>query len=318
VPLQTAGSLQTEERAGGNFVYRYRYDLRGKRVNEYLGADADPGTTIKVEQARQEMAEQAALAEYSRQLRKVGFYGADNSTVVTVAALFNAGVFGGGGVLVGTHAFGAILNELGVSALPLPMTEDVDVARARAIELAAQPEGGLLELLKQTGLPFGEVPTLKRGAPSTSFKVRGRNLKVDLLVPARGKPNTAIAVPELRAHAMGLPYLDYLLRDTIPSVLMGRDRIVPVTVPHPGWFCLHKLALYSLRTGGDSPKREKDLLQAAILTTALASKQDFLLSEAIHGMDGKFKAKLKPGAKQALSLLGEDDSVAARLLESLA
>ena len=109
------------------------------------------------------------------------------------------------GVLIGTHAFGAILNELGVSAAPIPMTEDVDVARARAIELAALPEGRLLELLKQTGLPFGEVPTLKRGPPSTSFKVRGRNLKVDLLVPARGKPYTAIAVPELKAHAMGCP-----------------------------------------------------------------------------------------------------------------
>ena len=305
VPLLTAGSLQTEDRAGGKFVYRYRYDPLGKRITEYLGAQDDPGTTAKLEQARQEIAEQAAIAEYSRQLRKVGFYGADNSAVVTVAALFNAGVFGGGGVLIGTHAFGAILNELGVSAAPLPMTEDVDVARARTIELAALPEGGLLELLKQTGLPFGEVPTLKRGAPSTSFKVRGRNLKVDLLVPARGKPYTAIAVPELQAHAMGLPYLDYLLKATIPSVLMGRDRIVPVTVPHPGWFCVHKLALYSLRTGGDNPKREKDVLQAAILAEALAEKHEFLLKEATDGMDSQLKSRIRPGAKRALELAGK-------------
>jgi hypothetical protein len=87
-------------------------------------------------------------------------------------------------VLIGTHAFGIILNELGVSALPFPRTEDVDVERARRIEIAALPEGGLLALLKQTGLPFNEVPQLKRGEPATSFKVHGRQLKVDLLVPA--------------------------------------------------------------------------------------------------------------------------------------
>ena len=44
--------------------------------------------------------------------------------------------------------------------------------------------------------------------------------------------------------------------------------MVPVTVPHAGWYCLHKLALYALRTGADNPKREKDVLQAAVLAQA--------------------------------------------------
>jgi hypothetical protein len=318
VSLLTAGSLQTETRARGQFVYRYRYDAGGKRIAEYLGAASDPATAIKVAQATQEIDDYRAIAEYSRQLRRLGFYGADNSTVATVAALFNAGVFGGGGVLVGTHAYGVILNELGVSASPFPMTEDVDVARAARIEVAGLPEDGLLGLLKLTGLPFHEVPTLTRGGPSTSFKVRGRKLKVDLLVPTRGKPYVPVAVAELGAHAMGLPYLDYLLKDTVSSVLIGRDRIVPVTVPHAGWFCLHKLALYSLRTGADNPKREKDVFQAAVLAQALAHKADFLLAEAMDGMDAKLKSKIRPGVKRALVLLGDGAPEAASLLESLA
>ncbi|MPZ46203.1 MAG: hypothetical protein GEV05_23025 [Betaproteobacteria bacterium] len=314
VPLLTAGSLQTEERSGGKFVYRYRYDASGRRINEYLGAATDPQTAVKAERAREEIAEQAAIAEHSRRLRKIGFYSADNSTLVTVASLFNAGVFGGGGVLVGTHAYGAILNELGVLASPFPMTEDVDVASGRSIELAALPQGGLLALLRQTGLPFHEVPALERGGPATSFKVRGRNLKVDLLVPARGKPYVPVLVPELDAHAIALPYLQYLLRSTISSVLIGRDRIVPVTVPHPGWFCLHKLALYALRTGAENPKREKDVYQGAALAMALAHKQDFLLIEAIESMDSKLKAAIRPGVERALSLIGEDQPEVASLL----
>lgn len=316
VPLLTAGSIQTETRSGGAFVYRYRYNAAGKRVAEYLGPASDAVTHAKVEQARQEMADQAAIADYSRKLRRIGFYGADNSTLVTVASLFNAGVFGGG-VLVGTHAYGAILNELGVSASLFPMTEDVDVARAGRIELAAVPEGGLLRLLEQTGLPFVEVPTLKRGAPSTSFKVRGRKLKVDLLVPARGRPFSTVKVPELGAHAMSLPYLGYLLDETMPSVLIGRDRIVPVTVPHAGRFCLHKLALFTLRTGGDNPKREKDLLQAVLLVAAIVHDQDFLLADAIADMDRGMRAKVRPGVARALKLLETNAPDAARLLEPL-
>jgi hypothetical protein len=318
VPLLTAGSLQTEERAGARFVYRYRYEAGGKRVAEYLGPQAAPATAAKVEQATQEIKDQGEIAEYSRKLRRIGFYSADNSTVVTVASLFNAGVFQGGGMLVGTHAFGIMLNDLGVSASPFPMTEDVDVARARSVELAARPEGGFLELLRQTGLPFHEVPTLKRGGPSTSFKVRGRALKVDLLVPTRGRPYVPVNIPELGAHAMGLPYLEYLVKAANSSVLIGRDRIVPVTVPHPGWFCLHKLALYSLRTGADNPKREKDVFQAAVLAVALTQKQDFLLAEAIERMDSKLRSKVRPGAKRALALVGDQATEAVSLLESLA
>jgi hypothetical protein len=318
VPLLTAGSIRTEPRAGGRFVYRYRYDAAGKRVTEYLGAATEPATTAKLEQARQEMDEQAVIADYCRKLRALGFYSADNSTLVTVASLFNAGVFGGGGVLVGTHAYGVLLNELGISASPMAMTEDVDVVRAGRIELAALPDDGLLGLLKQTGLPFHEVPTLKRGGPSTSFKVRGRKLKVDLLMPTRGKPYVPIAVPELGAHALGLPYLEYLLKDTSAAVLIGRDRMVPVTVPHAGWYCLHKLALYALRTGADNPKREKDVLQAAVLAQALAQKNDFLLTEAIDGMDSKLRTRIRPGVKRALALLGDGAHEAAGLLGSLA
>lgn len=318
VPLLTAGSLQTETRRGGRFVYRYRYDASGKRITDYLGAEADTATAARVAEVRHELAEQAAIADYCRKLRAIGFYSADNSTLVTVASLFNAGVFGGGGVLVGTHVYGVLLNELGVSTSRIAMTEDVDVVRGSRIELAALPEDGMLGLLQQTGLPFHEVPTLKRGAPSTSFKVRGRKLKVDLLMPTRGKPYEAIAVPELNAHAMGLPYLEYLLKATTPSVLIGRDRMVPVTVPHAGWYCLHKLALYSLRTGADNPKREKDVLQATVLAQALIQKGDFLLAEAVDGLDAKLKKRIRPGAKRALALLGDGSPETSAMLASLA
>jgi len=317
VPLATAGSIQLEKRREGRFAYRYRYDAAGRRRAEYLGPEGADDTRERVERARAEIRDADTLAGYSSDLRKIGFYSADNSTVVTVASLFNAGIFGKGGVLVGTHAFGALLNEIGVTAA-IPLTEDVDIARARPIQIAALPKGGLLSLLKQTGLPFHEVPQLKRGAPPTSFKVRGRKLTVDLLVPAKGAPYRAVSVRELGAHATGLPHFEYLLKSPAPSVLLGRDRIVPVVVPHAGRFCVHKLAVYSLRGGLGNPKREKDVFQAALLAAALAREQEFLLDEAIKATDKALRAKLRPGTRRVLELLGEHHPDAARRLEALA
>jgi len=316
VALTTPGSLQVEPRGGRRFVYRYRYDVSGKRVTDYLGPEDEQSTIAKVAEATAEIRDAESLAQYSRDLRRMGFYSADNSTVVTVASLFNAGIFSGGAILVGTHAFGALLNELGVRLYPFPLTEDVDLARPEPIQIAALPKGGLLSLLRDTGLPFHEVPELKRRAHSTSFKVRGKKLKVDLLVPSKGKPYEPLEVPELGAHATGLPHFAYLLRQPSHSVLLGRDRIVPMAIPHAGRFCVHKLAVYSLRS--DSAKREKDLAQAALLAAVLAENQDFLLGDAIEGMDRTLRTKARAGAQRAISLLETSHPAAARLLEALA
>lgn len=317
VPLLTPGTLQTENRGNSRFVYRYRYDANGKRVAEYIGPEGTQDTVARLAVIDEEIRGGLALSEASRALRKIGFYSADNSTVVTVARLFNAGIFRGGAVLVGSHAFGALLNELGVS-VPFPMTEDVDIARAGRIQIGALPRRGFLGLLRETGLSFQEVPELRRGAPPTSFKVRGKALKVDLLVPAKGEPYRSVKVPELNAHATGLPFLEFLLEEPVQSLLLGRDRIVPILVPAAGRYCIHKLAVYALRSGSDNPKRDKDAFQAATLAAVLAEEQDFLLHAAIDAMNKALRAKVRAGARRALQWLGDDYPEAASVLQSLA
>src|SRR4051812_34927781 len=81
VPLVTPGSLQVEERGNARFVYRYRYDAAGARITEYLGPAEDAETAAKMDQARAEIADHERLARYSRDLRRIGFYAADNSTL---------------------------------------------------------------------------------------------------------------------------------------------------------------------------------------------------------------------------------------------
>src|SRR6185369_8094644 len=110
-------------------------------------------------------------------------------------------VFTAGGMLIGSHAYGVLLNQLGVRATPYA-TEDIDIARREALTLEELPEGGFLDILKDSGIEFVEVPSLSRKKPSTSFKKRGRStFHVDLLVPSASEEFTVVPVPELKTHA---------------------------------------------------------------------------------------------------------------------
>lgn len=312
VELRTPGTLVQEPRRSGRpFLYWHRYSPEGKLEKHYVGPLGGAGEAT----ATQQIQELLLLRDTSKKLRKLGFAAVDNSTALTLAVLCNAGVFDRGAVLVGTHAYGALLNSLGARVIPSPLTEDVDIA-AR-LELATVPSRALLDVLKETGLPFVEVPSLRRAEPPTSFKVRGQKLKVDLLVPAKGEPYRSVLVPVLGAYAIGLPYLDYLLHEPVRSIVIGKDRLVPVALPQPGRYCVHKLAVSALRSSG-SAKSDKDVLQAAVLASVLATTREFELEEATDAATRTLKLKARSGATQALRLLEDNYPEAARLIERIA
>ena len=108
----------------------------------------------------------------------------DRKSFATLASLANHGLFRAGALLIGPHAYGALLNAIGVRAVPYA-TEDVDIARREALVLPGVP--AFLDMLRETGIELCAVPQLKHGAPSTSFRERsGSRMHVDLLVPSSG------------------------------------------------------------------------------------------------------------------------------------
>ena len=99
--------------------------------------------------------------------------------------------------------------------------------------------------------------------------------------------------------------------------MIGRDRMVPVTVPHSGRFCIHKLAVHTLRAATDSAKREKDTFQAAVLAAALAEEHDFFLQEAIEAVSRPLRTRVKPAAKRVSQMLQAQYPAAAEMLAKL-
>jgi hypothetical protein len=266
----TAGSVVQRTNASGFPFYAHQYyDGDGQRRETYLaGPVGSPDADSAAENLRIRIRELKGLVPSLRLLGREGFQLVDSAAYATLASLHNHGLFAAGAVLIGSHAYGVVLNRLGVRAAGYA-TEDIDIARRAALSFDRKPEKSLLDMLRDSGITFVEVPSLNRRAPSTSFKKRGRStFQVDLLVPSRNETIQTIAVPELNAHAIGLPYLGYLLAETQTGALLAREGCCTVRVPLPERFAVHKLIVSMLRPGREA-KALKDRLQAATLLAAL-------------------------------------------------
>lgn len=278
----TAGSIiERSNAAGFRFYTRQYYDGEGAKRERYLsGPIGDATADAAAEAMRGRIREVKELVPTLRMLGREGFSLVDSRTYATLAAVHNAGIFRAGGLLVGSHAYGVILNRMGVRAAPYA-TEDIDIARGERLAIKNVPDGGFLDVLRSSGIEFVEVPALDRGQPPTSFKQRGRSrFHVDLLAPAAGEGTPTVGVPELRAFATGLPYLAYLLAESQTSVLLGREGCFAVRVPVPERFAVHKLIVSRLRTGAEA-KAERDVVQACTLAAAAAEIHPGALESAV-------------------------------------
>jgi hypothetical protein len=300
----TAGSVIERKNASGFRFYAHQfYDGEGRKRERYLaGPVGDPKADATAAGLRERIKELKEIVPSLRLLGREGFNLVDARTYATLASLHNRGVFGAGGMLIGSHAYGLLLNRLGVRATPYA-TEDIDIARREALAFEKQPEQGLLEMLKDSGIPFVEVPSLNRKKPPTSFKQRGRSrFHVDLLVPSANEDFPVVPVPELRAHATGLPYLHYLLAESQTAMLMAREGCCPVRVPLPERFAVHKLIVSRLRTGREA-KSGKDVFQACVLCAALAESHPGAIESALAQVPRRARKYLAAAVTAARRLL---------------
>ena len=185
-------------------------------------------------------------------------------------ALSQAGVFFVGGVVVGSHAFALMANMLGVRWPNAFMrTQDIDIAGDTILVTVPESDIDLEETLKKTGKAFFAVPSLNREHPSTSFKIRGKDISVSLLTPRRGKPDgTPRRIPALNAMAEPLRFLDYLLADIQPVAIPVRHGVL-AKVPSPARFALHKLVVAQRRPVAFAEKARKDVAQASAILEVL-------------------------------------------------
>lgn len=189
-----------------------------------------------------------------------------------VRILAEAKLFDVGGMLVGTQAFVACANLLGVRFdLHHLRTQDVDVAHDPVVELSLADERAatsLLGRLRESEPAFFEVPSLDPKEPSTSFKVRGRDLRVDFLTPARGRETAPVFLSRFGVAAHPLPNLGYLLEQPVQACCLTGSGVL-VTIPLPARLALHKLWTSTRRPATERSRAVKDVAQAEALFEVL-------------------------------------------------
>ena len=269
------GTFVVKRIKGAPYVYLQVSMPGGSTRQIYVGAQSRvlDRTIERFEGARRDAAPDLQReVRLATQLRISGVNTIDPPSARVVRGLAAAGLFQAGGVLVGTHAFVALGNLLGVRWTGVGLrTQDVDIATSaeRDIDVAV-PDlqtdvPSVLESLKMGFLP---IPSLNPKQPSTSFKVRGQSLRVDLLCPGRGEDDPPVLIGRFRASAQPLRFLDYLLESPDKAVVLNGG-VTLVNVPRPARFALHKLIVAAVRPAAWQTKVEKDLAQAIALLEIL-------------------------------------------------
>jgi hypothetical protein len=283
--LRAADAEQAVDGVAGTFVSKVIRDRTywylqvsegGKKRQVYLGAET-PELLETIAMRRAGTADRALDSVRRRELIAMlaagGMIRESAAIAVVMRILGDAGVFRAGGVLVGTQAFTCMANMLGVIFDRQTMrTADVDVAHDASIPLGISeaPENAMLEKLRVEEPRFVAVPPIDAHAPSTSFRVRGRDLRVDFLTPARKDLSASrpILLRHLGVAAQPLEGLGFLIAEHVQSAFVGGSGVL-VNVPSPSRFALHKLWVASVRPVSEAAKRRKDLRQAEQILSVL-------------------------------------------------
>ncbi len=316
----TAGSFVTKVVKGQEYYYFQNVGPGGKKRQTYLGrrdakldelADRFAEGRANIADDRESIERLAAL------LRAGGAMITDAPSARVLRALADAGVFHAGGVLVGTHAFIVLGNLLGVRWSTSLRTQDVDIAVDSTLDIAVPGmNADLPSALESLEMGFLPVPGLDPKSPTTSFKVRGQSLRVDLLTPAAGVRSHPVSMPRFATAARALRFLDFLIDSTVTAAVVGGE-VVAVNVPDAARFALHKLMIAGERPAAMQSKREKDLSQAAQLLEVLHEDRPGDLTLAWEALAGRGKSWTGRVAK-SISALDRISPVAARSVRELA
>jgi len=287
-------------------IYHYfQTMLPGGRRQIYLGPDSEEiRRLIKARQGGGEevRADERMLQRLAAQIMAGGVLPVQADMARIIVRLADSGVFRVGGVLVGTVAFKILGTHLGVPREGFSQTQDVDLASDDRIAIAVPDlKADVPAAIESLRMGFFPVPRLSLKEPSTSYAIRGKTLRVDLLTPARRGATAPVFIRRLNAAAAPLKYLDYLIEEPISAVMLAGSPCL-VKIPQPARFAMHKLIVSQERDPTVAAKKKKDVQQANSLLAVLREDRpgDIRLAwDALAKRGSIWTKKVKAACKEA-------------------
>ena len=200
-----------------------------------------------------------------------------------VQRLADYGFFRAGGVLIGTHAFLAFGNMLGVRWRDGSRTQDVDFAHAGkqlAIALPANIQIDAHAAIESLQMGLLPIEHMGGNTGATYLDPRDPEFQIDFLTPLHRGGMEPYRHPRLGIKLQPLKFMEYLLQDVEQATALGASATAMANVPNPARYALHKLIVAGERPLAKIAKSNKDIQQAAALLSVLRDAAKWQVDEA--------------------------------------
>lgn len=262
------GSFAQKNVKGSPYWYYQYTEPSGKLKQVYVGPD-NAAVRGLIKRSGQPGVGQS-LIPLARAANALGCAPVFPRQLKVIARLADYGFFRAGGVLIGTHAFLAYGNMLGLHWGDSSQTQDIDFAHAGkrvSLALPSTIEVKTHNAIESLEMGFLPVSGLSGKSGATYLNPREPEFRLDFLTVPHRKGEEVFTHPQLNVPLQPLKFMEFSLENIQQAVLFDTAGAVLVNVPHPARYALHKLLIYGEREGAFAVKSTKDLHQAASLLT---------------------------------------------------
>ena len=260
----------------GNLYWYYRYsDPVDGRVQAYLGPDSDAIQALLAKTSSKEaISGVVALRKQVGVAVVMGLSQINAAQLKPIKRLAEYGFFQAGGLLVGSHAFAAYANMLGIiwSQETLHRTLDVDFAHAgNQVSLLVGDGFKINATTAIESLEEGFLPRLSSSGRSGSWvHPSDPDNVIDFLTTKTNESDAPFEFPPLGIARQPLKFMEFSLENLRQTVLFSQSSSAIVNVPDPARYAIHKLIVYAERVATNPTKAKKDLAQAGALIEVLS------------------------------------------------
>jgi len=276
------GSFNAKTVKGRIYWYFQYTEPSGKLRQVYVGPDSEP--VHRLMQRKAEPGASAALQPLARSAIALGCAAILPRHYRVVRRLADYGFFKAGGVLIGTHAFLAYGNMLGVRWEAQERTQDIDLAHAGnalALIMPGNVEVKTDDAISSLDMGFLPVSGLSGSAGATYLIPKEPEFRLDFLTPLHRGDDEPFVHPQLGVPLQPLPFMEFSLEGLEQAALLCPEGAVLVDIPDPARFALHKLIVQGERKGAFRGKSNKDLAQSAHLLAYLGEYRGDQVQEAL-------------------------------------
>jgi hypothetical protein len=274
------GSFASKAVKGRKYWYFQFRDIDGGVRQIYVGPDSEGLQALIAEAGKQPM---RGIVPLARSAVALGCARVIPAHFRIIRRLAEYGFFSAGGVLVGTHAFLAMSNMLGVSWSDSTGTQDVDFAHpGRNISIALPSTVRIDVHAAIESLAMGLLPITSFGgnAGATYINPSRPDFRVDFLTMLHRGGNAPVVIPNLNIALQPLKFMEFSMEHPVQTVVFCDEGAVTVNAPIPARYAVHKLIVQGEREKSFRTKSSKDLRQAAALISYFAGHQPEELVQA--------------------------------------